>query len=126
VRQGLELSAGGFAILGAIAVAGAVAGFTGPGAESVAGFLGVMHWPALWLIAAQDWAPVWSRGAAALSGLVFAVWGYGYTLGDEPADVDSPLAIVGWIAFTVAAIGWLMTLRAEGDRTTATTTTAPL
>lgn len=114
-RARLDLSAAGFGALGALAIAGAAAGFTGPGAESVQGFLAVLHWPAVWLIAAQDWSPVWARAAAGLAGLMFAVWGYGYALGDEPVDVDSPLAIVGWIAFTVAAVGWAMTLLAEGD-----------
>lgn len=117
-RARLDLSAAGFGALGALAIAGAAAGFTGPGAESVAGFLAVLHWPALWLIAAQDWSPVWARAAAALSGLLFALWGYAYALGDEPADVDSPMAILGWIAFTAAAIGWAMTLLAEGDDAT--------
>jgi hypothetical protein len=114
-RAGLQLSAGGFGALGALAVAGAVAGFTGGAPESVAGSLAVLHWPAAWLIASQDWSPVWARGAAALAGLMFALWGYAYVLGDEPADTNSPLAIVAWIAFTVAVVGWAMTLREEGD-----------
>jgi hypothetical protein len=114
-RARLDLSAAGFGALAALSIAGAAAGFTGPGAESIQGFLAVLHWPAVWLIAAQDWSPVWARAAAALAGLMFAVWGYGYALGDEPVDVDSPMAIIGWIAFTVAAIGWAMTLLAEGD-----------
>lgn len=118
-RARLDLSAAGFGALGALAIAGAAAGFTGPSAESIQGFLAVLHWPAVWLIAAQNWSPVWARAAAALSGLMFALWGYGYALGDEPVDVDSPMALVGWIAFTVAAIGWAMTLLAEGDDATA-------
>jgi hypothetical protein len=76
----------------------------------------------MWLIAAQNWAPIWSRGAAALAGLMFALWGYSTVLGDELPDVDSPMAIVGWIAFAVAAAGWVVTLRAEGEGAGATTT----
>lgn len=124
VRARLDLSAAGFGALGALAIAGAAAGYTGPGAESVAGFLAVLHWPAMWLVAAQNWSPVWARAAAALAGLMFALWGYGYALGDEAADVDSPMVIIAWIAFTVAAVGWAMTLLAEGDD--ATTATQPL
>jgi hypothetical protein len=116
VRARLDLSAAGFGALGILAIAGAVTGFTGPGPEAVAAYLAVMHWPAMWLIAAQNWAPVWSRAAAALAGLMFALWGYSTVLGDEAPDMDSPLAIIAWIAFTVAAIGWAMTLREEGDR----------
>jgi hypothetical protein len=127
-RARLDLSAAGFGALGILGIAGAVAGFTGPGSESVFGTLAVLHWPAVWLIASQDWSPVWARAAAALSGLLFALWGYGYVLGDEAADVDSPMMIIAWIAFTVAAVGWLMTLMAEGEDsgaagTTPTTTT---
>lgn len=126
-RAGLDLSAAGFGALGVLGVAGAVLGFTGDAPEAVFGSLAVLHWPAVWLIAAQDWSPVWARGAAALAGLMFALWGYAYVLGDEPADTDSPLSIIGWIAFTVAAVGWLMTLRAEGDDNTgAAAPTRPL
>ncbi|HEX2196775.1 MAG TPA: hypothetical protein VHJ76_07595 [Actinomycetota bacterium] len=122
-RAGLDLSAAGFGALGILAIAGAVLGFTGESAEAVAAFLAVLHWPATWLVAAQSWAPVWSRGAAALSGLFFALWGYGTVLGDEFPDVDSPLLIIAWAAFTVAAVGWLMTLRDEGDGPRTSTTT---
>lgn len=114
-RARLDLSAAGFGALGALAIAGAVAGYTGPGAESVTSTLAVLHWPALWLIAAQNWAPIWARGAAALSGLMFALWGYSTVLGDELPEGDSPLEIIGWISFFVATVGWLMTLREEGD-----------
>lgn len=114
-RAGLDLSAAGFGALGILAVAGAVLGFTGDGSEGVFVSLAILHWPAVWLIAAQDWAPVWSRGAAAVSGLLFALWGYSTSLGDEPVNPESPLAIASWIAFTVAAVGWLLTLREEGD-----------
>lgn len=116
-RARLDLSAAGFGAFAVLSIAGAVAGFTGAGAESVTSTLAVLHWPALWLIAAQNWAPIWARGAAALSGLMFALWGYSTVLGDELPDGDSPLEIVAWMAFTVAAVGWLMTLRAEGEDT---------
>ena len=126
-RAGLDLSAAGFGALGVLGVAGAVAGYTGPGSESIFGSLAILHWPAVWLIASQDWSPVWARAAAALAGLMFALWGYAYVLGDEPADTDSPMSIIAWIAFIVAAVGWLMTLRAEGDGNTgAASTTRPL
>jgi hypothetical protein len=126
-RARLDLSAGGFAALGALSIAGAVAGYTGGGPEAVMGSLAILHWPAVWLIASQDWSPVWARAAAALAGLMFALWGYAYVLGDEPADTNSPMAIIGWIAFTVAAVGWVMTLREEGDdNTRGASTTRPL
>jgi drug/metabolite transporter (DMT)-like permease len=116
-RARLDLSAAGFGALGILAVAGAVAGFTGPNAEYVSAYLAVLHWPAVWLIASQNWAPVWSRAAAGVAGLLFALWGYSIVLGDEAPDTDSPLMIIGWVAFTVAAVGWVMTLREEGDGT---------
>jgi hypothetical protein len=127
-RAGLDLSGAGFGVLGALSVAGAVAGFTGGGSESVFGSLAVLHWPAVWLIASQNWSPMWARAAAAVSGLLFALWGYAYVLGDEPADTDSPLSILAWIAFIVAAAGWVMTLREEGDGPIANSsaTTRPL
>ena len=125
-RAGLDLSAAGFGALALLGVAGAVAGYTGPGSEAVFGSLALLHWPAVWLIAAQDWSPVWARAAAALSGLMFALWGYSYVLGDEPADPDSPMSIIAWVAFIVAAVGWAMTLREEGDGTPAAATTRPL
>lgn len=129
-RAGLDLSGAGFGALALLGVAGAVAGYTGGGPESVTASLAVLHWPAVWLIAAQDWSPVWARAAAALSGLMFALWGYSYVLGDEPANADSPMAIIAWIAFTVAAVGWLVTLREEdagrGAGTSPAATTRPL
>lgn len=126
-RARLDLSAAGFGALGVLAIAGAVAGYTGGGPEAVTGSLAILHWPAVWLIASQDWSPMWARAAAAVAGLMFALWGYAYVLGDEPADTDSPMAIIGWIAFTVAAVGWVMTLREEGDANTgAASTTRPL
>jgi hypothetical protein len=120
-RRNLQLSAAGFGVLGALAVAGAVAGFTGPGSEGVFGSLAILHWGALWTVAAQDWSPIWARAAAALSGLLFALWGYDFVLGDqlEPPDTESALAIIAWLAFTVAVVGWIMTLTAEGDDATA-------
>jgi hypothetical protein len=120
-RRNLDLSAAGFAVLAALAVAGAALGFTGPASEAVFGSLAVLHWGALWTIAAQNWSPVWARAAAALSGLLFALWGYDFVLGDqlEPPDTESALAIIAWIAFTIAVIGWIMTLTAEGDDATA-------
>ncbi|HEV2757815.1 MAG TPA: hypothetical protein VG318_18805 [Actinomycetota bacterium] len=122
-RARLDLSAAGFAGLAILAVAGAVAGFTGPGPDSVAGALAVLHWPAVWLIASQDWSPVWARAAAAVSGLMFALWGYAYVLGDEPADTDSPMVIIAWITFIVAVVGWAMTVREEGDDNTGAAST---
>ncbi|MDQ3982952.1 MAG: hypothetical protein M3271_09775 [Actinomycetota bacterium] len=121
IRRNLDLSGAGFGVLGALAVAGVVAGFTGPGADSVFGSLAILHWGALWTIAAQNWSPIWARAAAALSGLLFALYGYDYVLGDqlEPPDPESPLALIAWAAFTVAVIGWIMTLSAEGDDATA-------
>lgn len=120
-RARLDLSAAGFGALGLLAVAGSVSGYTGPSAEFVSAALAVLHWPAMWLIASQDWSPVWARGAAALAGLLFALWGYSVVLGDEFPDTDSPLAIAGWVAFIAAAVGWFMTLREEGDGGTAAT-----
>ena len=114
-RARLDLSAAGFGALAVLAVAGGVLGFTGPNSEGVFVSLAILHWPATWLIAAQNWSPVWARAAAAVAGVLFALWGYGTSLGDEPVDIESPLVILAWVAFTIAVIGWVMTLREEGD-----------
>jgi hypothetical protein len=111
-----HFAAAGFAFFAVLSVGEAVAGFTGIGAESVFGSLAVLHAPAMLLIAAEDWSEMWARGAAALSGLFFLIYGMAYTL-DQPkaADPDDPLLIIGYLALIVAIIGWTMTLRSEGD-----------
>lgn len=119
-RARLDLSAAGFGALGVLSAVGVMGGYTGQGSEIASGLIAVMHWPAVWLIASQGWAPMWSRAAAAVAGLLFALWGYGFVLGGE-LDVDSPLVIAGWLAFTVAAAGWVMTLLSEGDNPSTTT-----
>ena len=114
-RAGRDLAAGGFILIVVISIAETVAGFGGPGADSVFTQLSIMFLPALWLVAFQDWSTPWARGAAALSGLAFAVYGYTYTLGDSAPDSDSPILIGAYLLFTVAIIGWTMTLRADAE-----------
>jgi hypothetical protein len=116
-----HFAAAGFAFFAVLAVGEAVAGFTGPGPEAVLGSLAVLHAPAMWLIAAEDWSLVWARAAAALSGLFFLIYGMSYTLGTEPADPDDPLLIIGYLTLIVAIIGWTLTLRSEGDLPSTTT-----
>lgn len=117
VRAGLDLSAAGFALFAIIGVASSAAGFTGPGADSVFASLALLHLAAMALIAAQGWSPVWARAGAALSGLVFAIYGYDFVLGDAPADPDSALLPIGYLLLLVAIVGWIMTLMAEGEGT---------
>jgi hypothetical protein len=92
-----------------------VAGFGGPAADGVFVQLAILFLPAMWLIAFQDWSTTWARAAAAVSGLAFAVYGYMYTFGDDAPDTQSPVLIVAYLTFTVAIIGWSMTLRAERE-----------
>ena len=126
-RARLDLSAAGFGALAVLGVAGSVTGYTGSSAEFVAAYLAVLHWPATWLIAAQNWAPVWARAAAGVSGLMFALWGYSVVLGDTDPSSDSPIVIIAWITFIAASVGWILTLREEGDPGTGGTTgTQPL
>ena len=115
VRAGRELAADGFALLAIITIAETVAGFGGPAADSVFTQLAILFLPALWLIAFQDWSTAWARGAAALSGLAFAVYGYTYTLGDKAPDSDSPIVLIAYLLFTIAIIGWTLTLRSESE-----------
>jgi hypothetical protein len=115
VRAGRDLAAGGFVLIVVISIAETVAGFGGAGADSVFTQLSILFLPALWLVAFQDWSTAWARGAAALSGLAFAVYGYTYTLGDSAPDSDSPVLIVAYLLFTIAIIGWTMTLRSEAE-----------
>ena len=113
LRAGREMAAAGFAGMAILAVGEAVAGFSGAGADQIFVTLAVLHLPAHALIASQDWAPMWARGAIALSGIVMAVYGYMYTFGDDPADPESPVLIAGWVLLLIAVIGWIMTVREE-------------
>ena len=113
LRAGRELAAAGFAAISIVLGAEAVAGYTGAGADSVLVSMSILHLPGLWLIASQEWSPVWARGAAAISGLAFAIWGYIYTLGDDVPDPEHWLLFVAWPLFIVAVVGWAMTVRDE-------------
>lgn len=115
IRGGRDLAAGGFAVIVAIGISEIVAGFGGPGSDAVFVQLAVVYLPALLLIASQDWGPVWARGAAAVAGIAFAFYGYTHSLGDKAPDSDNPAIIVAYLAFTIAIIGWSMTLASEGD-----------
>ena len=113
LRAGREMAAAGFAGMAIFAVAEAAAGFSGPGADQIFVTLSVLHLPAQALIACQDWSPVWARAAAALSGVVMAVYGYTKIFGDGLADPESPVLIAGWVLLLIAVIGWFMTVRDE-------------
>lgn len=115
LRAGRVLSGAGFAALGVLAIAGHVAGYTGAVPESIFGNIGLLFLPALLLVAAEAWSFIWARAAAALAGIGFAIWSFKVVLGGEPADIESPIVIAAFILFTVANIGWVMTIMAEGD-----------
>jgi hypothetical protein len=115
VRAGRELAAGGFALMTAIGVGQVLAGFGGGAADGIFVQLAVVYLPALLLIAAQDWGPMWARGAAAASGLAFAFYGYTRTLGDKAPDSDNVAVLVAYLFLTIAIIGWSMVLRSETD-----------
>ena len=118
IRSGLILSGAGFAILLTLVGASSVVGYSGAGPEAVLANLAILFLPGLVLIAAQDWSPVWARAAAALAGLLFAIYGFDYVLGQEAADPDSPWLIAAYLAWAVAIAGWALTVREEGDAVT--------
>jgi hypothetical protein len=113
IRAGREMAAAGFAGLAILAIAEVVAGFSGAPADQVFVSLAILHLPVQALIAAQAWSPVWTRAAAALSGVVLAVYGYIYTFGDDPADPEHGLLIAGYSLLLITVIGWFMTVREE-------------
>ena len=115
IRAGRELAAGGFALMVAIGVGEVVAGFGGSASDAVFVQLAVLYLPALLLIAAQDWAPVWARAATAVAGVAFAIYGYTHTFGNDAPDSDNPAVIVAYLAFTIAIIGWSMSLMSESE-----------
>ena len=117
LRAGRDLAAAGFAAFAIVSAAEGVLGFSGEGNTGVSVSMAILHLPVGLLIASQDWSAIWARGAVALSGVLFAIYGYQYWLGDqtELPDVDSPLAIAGYITLTIAIIGWTMTLMAEDE-----------
>ncbi len=112
-RAGRDLAAAGFISMAAWAIAVSVAGYTGDGNTAVTVSLSVLVLPGMLLIAAQDWSATWTRAAAALSGLAFAIWGYKYLLGDEAPDVESPILMAAYLFWTITVIGWTLTVRAE-------------
>ena len=114
LRAGRELAAAGFAGMAIFAVCEAVAGFSGAGADQIFVTLAVLHLPAQALIASQDWGPMWARAAAALSGVVMAIYGYTHIFGDDPGgDPESPVLIAAWVLLLIAVVGWIMTVREE-------------
>ena len=113
IRAGRDLAAAGFAGLAILSVAEGVAGFTGPGNTSVGVSMALLHVPVAFLIAAQDWSMIWARASMALSGVLFAIYGYQYTLGSDTPSADEPLAIAAYATLTIAIIGWSMTLMNE-------------
>ncbi len=114
LRAGRDLAAAGFIGMVAWSLASSVAGYTGDGSTAVGVSLSVLVLPGMLLIAAQDWSPIWTRGAAAVAGIAFAIWGYKYLLGDDVPDIESPIIMVAYFAFAVASIGWTLTVRSEG------------
>lgn len=117
VRAGHSLGAAGFGALAILTVASQVAGYTGEPSEQVFSNMSLLFFAALVLIAADAWSPLWGRAAAAISGLMFLIYGLDYILQGPlaPADEDSPLMIIGWILFAVAVVSWILTVREEGD-----------
>lgn len=119
IRAGRVLAGAGFAALVITIPASAVAGYSGPGADAVFVSISLLMLPGLLLLAAQDWGAVWGRGAAALAGLLFAIWGYVNLLGDDLPDSDDPLLVIAWIAFTIAEISWFLKLNESESAPTA-------
>jgi hypothetical protein len=113
VRAGRDLAAAGFAAFAMLSAAETVAGFTGDGNTAVGVPMSVLHLPVALLIAAQDWSTIWARASMAVSGVLFGIYGYQYTLGDDLPDIDSPLLMAAYITLTIAIIGWSMTLMNE-------------
>ena len=67
-----------------------------------------LYAPALILIAASGWSPVWARAAALLAGVVFGAHALAFFAG---AAVDSagPVAQIGYTVLMIAIAGWVIT-----------------
>ncbi|MGH2753340.1 MAG: hypothetical protein ACRDLB_02800 [Actinomycetota bacterium] len=113
LRAGRDMAAAGFAGMAILSIAEVVAGFSGPSPDQVFVSLAILHLPAQALIASQDWSPLWTRAAAALSGVVLAIYGYVYTFGDDPADPENAILIAGYVLLLITVIGWFMTVKDE-------------
>ena len=113
MRAGRDLAAAGFTGLAILAIAEGVLGYTGDANTAVGVSMAILHLPVALLVAAQDWSTMWARASMALSGILFAIYGYQFTLGDDAPKVDEPILMAAYITLTVAIIGWSMTLMNE-------------
>ncbi|MGH2788730.1 MAG: hypothetical protein ACRDJV_12650 [Actinomycetota bacterium] len=109
---GNRLAAAGFALL-ALGEARLLNPTDVPGGEAsfAAGVL--IYAPGLLMIALSSWAPRWIRLVGAIAAIPFAAHSLIYLSGGA-IDSKDPLAGIGYTLFTVAVIGWMITvLRSE-------------
>lgn len=105
---GHVLPASGFAIL-ALGESRLLNPTDAPGAEAsfAAGLL--LYVPALLLIALSPWAPRWTRAVGALAAVPFAAHALAYFAG-AAVQTDGLMPSVGYTLFTLAIIGWTITV----------------
>lgn len=69
----------------------------------------LLYAPGLLMIALSTWASRWVRLAGAMAAIPFAAHSLVY-LGGGAIDSTGPLAGIGYTVFTVAVIGWALTV----------------
>jgi hypothetical protein len=112
ISVGHRLAAAGFALL-ALGETRVLNPTDLPGGEASFAAGVFLYAPGLLMIALSSWAPRWVRLIGAIAAIPFAAHSLIY-LGGGAIDSTDPLAGIGYALFTVAVIGWAITvLRSE-------------
>lgn len=94
-----------------------------PGGEAAFAMGVFLYAPGLLLIALSSWGPRWVRLVAALAAVPFAAHALAFLAGAE-IDSTGPLAGIGYALFTLAVIGWAVTVLRAGKAAPNTDTAA--
>jgi hypothetical protein len=106
MREERDVVAAGFATL---AIGGAVIWSGGPGSATSLGAAMIFFAPGLLLISAPAAQPIVSRAAGAVAAMLFATHA-GIWLSGRPISATDRVSIAGYVAMTVAVIGWTVAL----------------
>lgn len=106
--HGHRLAAAGFALL-ALGETRVLNPTDVPGGEGSFAVGVLLYAPALLMIAMSTWAPRWVRLVGAAAAIPFAAHSLAYLSG-AAIDSTGPLAGAGYALFTVAVIGWTLTV----------------